>query len=190
MKQIVLASVSPRRKEIFKKLGLKFRIAKSNFPEKKIREKNPLKIAKYFSRQKAHRVAARCKNCLVISADTVVFCHGKVLGKPSTKKQAIEMLKFLSGKAHYVITGFTVIDGDRNLEITKAVKTKVYFRKLSEKEIKHYVDSGEPMDKAGAYAIQGKGALFVKKIVGDYFNVVGLPLCELYGVLKKFGMEL
>ena len=138
---------------------------------------------------KAEAVAARHKNAVVIGADTIGVLEGRILGKPRTVKEAIEMLQDMSGKCHTVITGFTIIDTDTRKIVTQSVDTKVFFRKLTLSEIEFYVNSGEPMDKAGAYAIQGLGSILVEKIVGDYYNVIGLPLCSLALALKDFGID-
>ncbi|MCD6412600.1 MAG: septum formation inhibitor Maf [Elusimicrobia bacterium] len=188
MKKIILASASLRRRELFKKFGLKFISVVSGVEEGELKGLTPSQTAEYFSKMKARRVADRHKTAVVVAADTIVACGGKILGKPVSRRNAEKMLEFLSGRQHSVITAFTVIEGEK--EMTKSVRTKVFFRNLSKDEIKRYVASGEPMGKAGAYAIQGGAALFVEKIAGDYFNVVGLPLCELYDVLKKFGIKL
>ncbi len=136
---------------------------------------------------KAREVARRCRaDDVVIGADTVVWLDGHIFGKPRSRDQARRMLSALSGRGHTVYTGVCVIKGERALEHCEA--SAVYFRELSREEIDAYVDSGEPMDKAGAYGIQGRGALFVRRIEGDFFNVMGLPLCALGELLKKQGV--
>ena len=139
--------------------------------------------------RKAEYVAARHKNAIIIAADTVVVCRGKIIGQPRSKTEAKKMLKMLSGRMHKVITGFTIIDTGTARKISGAEETKVFFRKLSGEEIESYVNSGEPKGKAGAYAVQGLGSLIVRRIEGDYFNVVGLPLKSLTEDLKKFGVS-
>jgi len=139
--------------------------------------------------EKAQAVASKHKNAVVIAADTFIVFKGKTIGKPNTEAEAREMLAKLSGNPHAVVTGFTIIDADKNKIVSKSVATKVHLKKLTPSEIDAYVKSKEPMDKAGAYAIQGLGAAIVDKIEGDYFNVVGLPLCELVESLKEFGVH-
>jgi septum formation protein len=188
-RKIILASASPRRKEIFKKTGLKFEVDESDFDEKVDPGLKPHELAKFLSRAKAKDVARRHRNALVIAADTIVIAGRKIFGKPGGEKQAREMLKTLSGKAHSVITGFTIIDTAGKKELSRAVETKVYVKRLGADEIAAYIRSGEPFGKAGAYGIQGLGAVIVKKIEGDFFNVMGLPLNALAEGLKKFGVH-
>jgi len=190
MKTIILASASPRRKELLKKIGLKFKVEPSNYEENISRELEPHELAKSLSWEKARLVAQNHKNALVITADTFIVFEGKILGKPHTKTEAKEMLETINGKPHSVITGFTIIDTSNSKTVSKAVETKVYLRKLSSTEIDAYVKSKEPLDKAGAYAIQGLGSVIVEKIEGDYFNVIGLPLSVLTESLKEFGVHI
>ena len=190
MKQrnIIIASESPRRKELFKKTGLKFRVIPPRVAEDISAGLKPASFAKRLALKKAEAVAAKHRDSVVIGADTIVVSGKRIMGRPSGKKEAAEMLKNLSGRAHRVITGIAVVDGKTGRKKTKAVETKVFFRRLSKKEIKKYVDSGETLDKAGSYGIQGGAAFFVKKIEGDYYNVMGLPLCELSLMLRHFGI--
>ena len=190
MKAIILASESPRRKELLKKIGLKFKVEPSNYEEDTSSELEPHELAKSLSLEKAKLVAKNHKNVLVIAADTFVVFEGKILGKPRTKTAAREMLKRIDGKTHSVITGFSIVDSVSNKALSKSVETKVQLRKLSSNEIDAYVESKEPLDKAGAYAIQGLGSVIVEKIEGDYFNVVGLPLSALAESLKEFGVHI
>ena len=190
MKKIILASGSPRRKKLLEQLGLKFEIKTSNFEEKIEPNLNPHTLVKKQSRGKAKNVAKLYKNALIIAADTMVYLNGKYIGKPITEKNARNALQQLSGKKHLIISGFTIIDTLTNKTITKSVETKVYFKKLTLKEIDDYIKTGEPLDKAGAYGIQEKGAIFVEKIEGDYFNVVGLPIFALVTELKKFDVKI
>lgn len=189
MKKIILASASPRRKEVLKKTGLRFRVEASGYEEETKSGLRPQSLARFLSRQKAKAVALRHKNALVISADTFIFFKGEILGKPHTSEEATRMLSSLNGRMHTVITGFTIIDTENGKIISRSAKTGVYFRKVTPQEIKSYVKSGEPLDKAGGYAIQGRGAFLVKKIEGDFYNVVGLPLGMLIKVLKEFGVH-
>ena len=188
-RKIILASASPRRKEIFKKTGLKFGVDESNCDEQVNPGLKPHELAKFLSRAKAKDVARRHRNALVIAADTIVISGRKIFGKPGGEEQAREMLKTLSGRAHSVITGFTIIDTAGKKELSRSVETKVYVKRLGADEIKAYIRSGEPFGKAGAYGIQGLGAVIVKKIEGDFFNVMGLPLNALVESLKKFGVH-
>ena len=135
------------------------------------------------------RVAGKHRDAIVIAADTFIVFEDTVMGKPGTEAEARWMLETINGKAHSVITGFTILDTDRNKKLSRSVETKVYLKKLTSQEIDSYVKSGEPLDKAGAYAIQGLGAVIVEKIEGDYFNVVGLPLQALSEALKEFGVR-
>lgn len=190
MKPIVLASSSPRRKELLRKIGLKFSVDPMEVDEKLSSALDPLRLARSISLKKARAAARRHPDAIVIAADTFGVIGGRLLGKPSGKAQAVAMLQEMSGKCHSVITGFTLIDGTTGKTVSRSVRTQVYFRKLSRAEINDYVATGEPMDKAGAYAIQGLGALLVDRIEGDYYNVIGLPLSALAAELKKFGVKL
>lgn len=190
MKTIILASASPRRKELLKRIGLKFKVDPSNYEENISSELEPHELAKSLSLEKAKLVAKKHMNALVIAADTFIVFEGKILGKPRTETEAKEMLETISGRQHSVITGFTIIDTENNKALSKAVETKVYIRKLSSNEIDAYVESKEPLDKAGAYAIQGLGSVIVEKIEGDCFNVIGLPLSALTESLKEFGVHI
>jgi len=189
-KIIILASASPRRKEILAKTGLKFKVDESAYEEKIVTGLKPDSLARFLSCGKAREVARRHRNALVIAADTIVVSRGRLFAKPRTGEEAREMLNTLSGKAHSVITGFTIIDTESKRELSRAVKSKVFFKRLSRGEIDAYIRSGEPLDKAGAYGIQGLGAVLIKKIEGDFFNVVGLPLNALSESLKKFGIKI
>ncbi len=183
---LILASQSPRRRELLEQIGLRdFLIHPARGDETAPAGLSPAELVEYLSRQKAAEVAAACPGTVVIAADTVVAAGGAVLGKPRTPGEAAEMLAALSGRTHTVYTGVTVRrDGEA---VTEHEATAVRFRPLSRAEIAAYVATGEPMDKAGAYGIQGRGALLVEGIEGDYFNVVGLPLCRLALILARFG---
>lgn len=188
-RQIILASNSPRRKELLKQIGLKFKVIVSSVDEK-ITVTSPVDFVKILSREKAKTVAMINKNAIVIGADTIVVLKNEIIGKPSSLNNAIEILKKLSGKSHFVVTGFTILDSKTKKEVTKAVKTKVVFKDLSDQEIKAYVYSSKVLDKAGAYAIQDKAGMFIKEVKGDYFNIVGLPIFSLYQELKKFDINI
>jgi len=190
-KKIILASGSPRRKmllnALLKKFGLKFVVIPAN-----IEEYIPAKINDFgkftadLAELKALEVAQN-NNGLIIAADTIVVYKNKVLGKPGSKSEAKKMLNLLSGKKHNVFTGICIVDTEKNQYIKTYEKTEVSFRKLQNKEIEFYVNSGSPMDKAGSYGIQDDlGSTFVKNINGDYFNVVGLPVLKLYLNMSKF----
>jgi septum formation protein len=187
---IILASASPRRKEILEKTGLQFAVDESSYDEETGTSLKPRELARYLSLEKAREVARRHGNALIIAADTIVVSGGRLFGKPRSEEEARDMLKALSGKSHSVITGFTIIDTKEKKEFSKTVESKVFFKKLSADEIEAYIRSGEPFDKAGAYGIQGLGAVIVKKIEGDFFNVMGLPLNALSESLKKFGINI
>jgi len=187
-RKIILASASPRRKEILEITGLKFSVDAGDYEEDMDLALKPRQLARFLSYEKARRIAVKYPDALVIAADTFIVFKGGLLGKPHTEKEAERMLILLSGKPHSVITGFTIIDTDTKKKLSRSVETKVYFRKMTLKEIGSYIRTGEPLDKAGAYAIQGIGAVIVRKIEGDYFNVMGLPLSSLTEALKEFGV--
>ena len=190
MKIIILASASPRRKQLLGNTGLRFKVDPSNAQEDIYTMLEPHELARAISLGKAEAVAGKYKNAIVIAADTFVVLDGQILGKPHTGKKAQEMLEAISSKTHSVITGFSIIDTGTNKTLSKSVETKVHIKKLTPPEIKAYVRSKEPLDKAGAYAIQGSGFVFVQKIEGDYFNVIGLPLNSLTDALKEFGINI
>ena len=189
MRKIVLASASPRRKELLQKIGLKFEVDAGNCAEEIDPALKPDEIVRRISIEKAHAVASRHKDAVIIAADTIGVIGTKLLGKPHTVVEARKMLAQISGKSHEVITGFTVLDTATNKIVSGTVSTAVYVKKLSKQEIDAYVRTGEPLDKAGAYGIQGLGAVIVEKIEGDYYNVVGLPLNALAEALREFGIS-
>jgi septum formation protein len=189
MKTIILASASPRRKELLEKINLKFEVDASDCEETVDPELEPRETVRQLAIQKAKAVAGRHKNAIIIAADTIGVIGEKILGKPHTKNEARKMLRAISGKCHIVITGFSILDTATNKTVTGTVKTRVYIKKLTAPEIDSYVETGEPLDKAGAYAIQGLGAVIVEKIEGDYYNVMGLPLSALAEALKEFGIS-
>jgi septum formation protein len=188
MKKIILASTSPRRKEILGKLNIPFEVQESNYEEDMTLQMPPEKLAEYLSAGKARAVAEKNTDAIVIAADTFVVYNDQRLGKPGTPERAKEMLKLLSGKVHEVITGVTMIDTDSGKLVSFHETTKVFMDELSPETIDAYIKTGEPLDKGGAYALQEKGALLVKKIDGDFFNVMGLPLRRLCQELKFFGI--
>ncbi len=187
--EIILASGSPRRREILQGVGATFKIMISDAEEIIDASLPPYFTAEKLSLLKASDIASKLsaegKEAVVIGADTIVVKDGEILTKPKDKDDAIRMLTLLSGKSHEVITGVTVIDTKTAKSESFYESTKVYFKKLTEVEILAYTETNEPYDKAGSYAIQGKGALLIEKIEGDYFNVVGLPVCRLSCVLKE-----
>lgn len=188
-KPIILASESPRRKEIFKKTGLKFKAAVSNFEEYVDLKLTPHELVQKLSLGKAKAVFRNHKDSIIISADTIVACNKKILNKPTNENEAKKMLKFLNNKSHLIITGFTIISSDLKMPITKSQETKVWMRKITELEIDEYIKTKEPFDKAGGYAIQGEAQKFIKKIEGDLFNAIGLPLDSLMKELKKLAIK-
>jgi septum formation protein len=189
MKTIVLASASPRRKELLERIGLAFKVDRTDIVERLDEDVEPHELARRLSLSKAEMAARRYSSAIIIAADTIGVLEGHLIGKPATEAKARDMLKSLSGKCHRVITGFAIIDTDTGKTVSRSTETAVYFRELSDAEIDAYIRSDEPMDKAGAYAIQGLGSLLVRKIEGDYFNVMGLPLSDLAETLKEFGVD-
>ena len=189
-KDIVLASASPRRSELMHMLGFSdVIIHPAKGEEHPPKGRSPEETVKALSRAKAEEVAALFQpDTLVIAADTIVWLDGEILGKPHSEEQAFSMLHQLSGRDHEVYTGVTLLDGEG--ELCEAERSVVHFRKLSDEEIRRYIATGEPMDKAGAYGAQGKGALFVRAIEGDFFNVMGLPICRLGQMLAKKGVPI
>ena len=188
MKKIILASASPRRKELLEKIGLMFEVEPSNFEEEMHPGLAPHELAQNISLQKAKAVARKHKNSVVIAADTFIVFGDQIMGKPHTINEARKMLETINGKSHRVITGFSIVDTGENKTLSRSVETIIHLRKLTLAEIDAYVKSREPLDKAGGYAIQGLGAVIVKKIEGDYFNAMGLPLSALTEALKEFGI--
>ncbi|SHH30766.1 Maf family protein [Thermosipho atlanticus] len=181
--KIILASNSPRRIELLKKLQLQFKIQPPNIDEE-INEKDPIKHVLTLSKLKAENVF-KDFNSIVIGADTIVF-HKEIFGKPKDYLDAYNMLKSLSGTWHEVFTGVTILL--KNESISFFERTKVKFKKLSDELIKYYLSTGEPFDKAGAYAIQGLGSILIEKIDGDFYNVMGLPISKLWDVLWNRGI--
>ncbi len=190
---IVLASASPRRSELLKQIGLEFRVCVSN-AEEVIHHTEPSEVVKELSAQKAAAVyellQGRQEACdLIIGADTVVACDGRILGKPETKEDAVGMLRLLQGRSHEVYTGVCLIHGRTGERKSFFEETKVVFCPMTEEEITEYVNTKDCMDKAGSYGIQGFCARYIKGIEGDYNNVVGLPVCRLYQEIKSMFQE-
>ena len=184
---LILASQSPRRQELLKLFRLPFTVEIADIDEYMDPAKSPYEEVARVSAMKAQAVAHEPED-VVIAADTIVVCDGVVLGKPRDEADACRMLTLLSGKDHQVMTGLTVLKGDRIMTCTEVAD--IHFRPLSQKEIAAYVRTGEPMDKAGSYGIQGGAALFTEKICGDYYNVMGLPVCKLRQMLAAIAPEL
>ncbi|MHC1755548.1 MAG: Maf family nucleotide pyrophosphatase [Methanosarcina sp.] len=190
MRRIILASASPRRKELLKQLiGDHFVIYPSSYEEPLQTELNPEELLMKHSVEKARDVAKHFNSGIIISADTSVICDGEILGKPNLPERAEKMLEKLSGRKIQVITGLTVLDLDSAQEISESESTNVWMAKISKEQISAYIRTGEPLDKAGAFAAQGKGAILVEKIEGDFFNVVGLPLFRLGKILERLGVS-
>lgn len=185
--QLILASQSPRRQELLRLFGVPFRVEVADIDETMDPNKPPFEEVARVSRGKALAIRRQPED-VVVAADTIVVCQDRVLGKPHSEEEARQMLTLLSGRDHQVMTGVTVLRGDRERVFTEV--TDLHFRPLSQKEILRYVRSGEPMDKAGAYGIQGGAALFCEKMAGDYYNVMGLPVCRLGQVLKELAPDL
>ena len=184
---LILASQSPRRRELLGLTGLDFIVRVADIDETMDPGKSPFDEVARVSRLKAQAIPREAGDA-VVAADTIVVCGGKVLGKPHSEEEAKEMLRLLSGKDHQVMTGCTVLRDDTAVTFTEV--TDLHFRELSDREIARYVASGEPMDKAGSYGIQGGAALFCTRMVGDYYNVMGLPVCRLGQVLREMAPDL
>ncbi|OGH99386.1 MAG: septum formation protein Maf [Candidatus Melainabacteria bacterium GWA2_34_9] len=190
-KKIILASASPRRKELLKSMGLEFEVIPSEIEENIENESFSPKLIENLAAEKAADVAKRTNfTAIVIGSDTVVVINNKILGKPKDKKDAFIMLKMLSGNTHQVISAIAVIDTETRKILKDSVVSDVTFKQLSDEEINAYIETGEPMDKAGAYAIQGFAGMFVKSINGCYSNIVGISVFKLAEMLKEFGVKL
>ena len=186
---LILASGSPRRKDLLESLGIKFVVIPSDVDESFLVNEAPEEGARRLAFEKALEVSKLHEEYWTLGADTVVVIDGKVLGKPTDKHEARLMLGMLTGRTHEVFTGYALVNS-RNIEscVTGYSRSEVFIRELNRDEIAEYVESGEPMDKAGAYAIQGLGAAIVQSVNGSYTNVVGLPLCEVARELKRLGI--
>jgi septum formation protein len=184
---IVLASASPRRSELLESAGVEFSVVPSDIPEEPLPGETPEAHVRRLALEKAREVASSNPGRIFIGADTIVVCDGEIMGKPADEADAVHMLRKLAGKGHQVITGFAIHDRQTGRDVVDAVTTQVFFKPLTDAEIQAYVATGCPMDKAGAYAIQGGAAYMVQGIQGSYTNVVGLPLCEVVGALRQLG---
>lgn len=185
--QLILASQSPRRRELLGLFKIPFTVRCADIDETMDSAKCPYDEVARVSRAKAEAIY-RGEDDVVIAADTIVVCDGQVLGKPADEEDALRMLTLLSGRDHQVMTGMTVLRGQTVLSCTEV--TDIHFRPLTQQEILSYIRTGEPMDKAGAYGIQGGAALFAQRLVGDYYNVVGLPVCRLWQMLLQVAPEI
>ena len=188
--ELILASASPRRRELLGYFGLPFTVIPAAGPEVPPDEADAGRTAWYLSLQKARQVAQAHPDALVIGADTVVGVDGLILGKPRDEADARRMLRLLSGREHQVYTGVSLVRWNGSFSRTRLGMTRVFFREMTDGEIDAYVATGEPMDKAGAYGYQGRAGMYIEKIEGDFFNVVGLPLCLLGEMLTEAGVKL
>lgn len=183
---IVLASASPRRSELLELAGVPFRVAPADIPEEPLPDEEAVTHALRLAEEKARTAAERASSGrFFVGADTIVVLNSRIMGKPEDEADAVQMLSDLSGQTHEVVTAYAVLDKQSNVCIKRAVRTQVVFKPLSQQEISNYVKTGCPLDKAGAYAIQGGAAHFVQEIHGSYTNVVGLPTCELVETLYQ-----
>ncbi|CCU78496.1 Septum formation protein Maf [Halanaerobium saccharolyticum subsp. saccharolyticum DSM 6643] len=184
--KLVLASASPRREEILKKLNLKFTIVPAKINEENFSNSDPIELVKTLALEKAKSVSELVEEAIVIAADTVVVFKGQILGKPADEADAKNMLKSLNSNQHQVITGLAVLNSSKEKIFVEHNITDVKMTNMTEKEIDNYIETGEPMGKAGSYAIQGYGGLFVEEIKGSYHSVMGLPIHQLAKLLDKF----
>jgi len=184
---IILASASPRRTELMALAGIEFSVVPADINEEVLPGEEPAEHVMRLSREKADAVAATTNGRFFIGADTVVVLGDRILGKPADDAEAFRMLSALSGRNHKVVTGFSVYDKVRGIHLTRCVRTEVTFKELSKGEIRAYIATGCPMDKAGAYAMQGGAVHFIRSICGSYTNVIGLPMTELYETLSELG---
>ncbi len=183
--RLILASESPRRRFLLEQAGIEFSVIPSSFDENSVKLSSPDVYVRHLAESKARDVSKRYPDSWVIGADTIVFIDDTILGKPVSKAEARTMLKRLSGRTHQVMTGYCICCHRIGRLVSDTVTTEVRFKELTEREIDWYINSGEPFDKAGAYAIQGIGTFLVRRINGSYTNVVGLPLCEVLEFLIK-----
>ncbi len=185
---LILASQSPRRKYLLEQAGLTFSIIPSDFDESSVTMSDSDSYVRTLAEAKAVDISEKHPDCWVLGADTIVLIDSKILGKPGSENEARDMLKRLSGKIHRVLTGYCICCKYKDALFSETVKTDVHFKSLSDAEIEWYIQTGEPLDKAGAYAIQGLGTFLVKSINGSYTNVVGLPVCEVVEFLINAGV--
>lgn len=185
--KLILASESPRRIELLRLMGLDFEVMPSSIEEMPQKGESPVEHVLGLSRQKANAISSRYPDVWILGADTIVVINGEMMGKPAHASEAREMLARLSGREHYVHTGFTIARKTADVLLGDVVTSSVLFKNISEEEINWYVRTEEPYDKAGGYAVQGAGAMFIREIHGSYTNVIGLPLCEAVSLLKRAG---
>jgi len=185
---LILASQSPRRKYLLEQAGLTFSIIPSDFDESSVTISDPDSYVRTLAEAKAVDISQKHPDSWVLGADTIVLIDNKILGKPGSENEARDMLKRLRGKIHQVLTGYCICCKNKDTLFSETVKTDVHFKSLSDAEIEWYIQTGEPLDKAGAYAIQGIGTFLVKRINGSYTNVVGLPVCEVIEFLINKGV--
>ena len=184
---LILASKSPRRSELLRQVGLEFEVIPSGVEENFVKGESPQGHVIRLAEAKARQVGSKYPERWVVAADTIVYINGSLLGKPDNRQEALEMLRCLSGQEHWVLTGFAVCHLAKGKADKEAVQTAVKMKKLDPVEMEWYVQTGEPFDKAGGYAIQGIGSFMIESIRGSYTNVVGLPLCELIRMLGRLG---
>jgi septum formation protein len=185
---IVLASESTRRVDMLRTLGISFSIIPPDIDESKMKDETVREYVHRIAHDKASKVGKLFPDKWVIAADTIVVSKGRVLGKPKSEKQAVEMLKRLRGRWHKVMTGYCILNVSRGITYQDVAETKVFIKDLTDDEITKYIKTSEPFDKAGSYAVQGKGGYMVKEIKGSYANVVGLPICEITEMLLTLGV--
>jgi septum formation protein len=187
LRPLVLASASPRRRRLLEILKIKFEVIPSQVAETESSGETPQEHVSRLAQAKAREVGSKSSDCWVLGADTIVFIDGEILGKPQDEHEAFGMLKKISGRNHQVLTGFFIYCPELGESAQGVVETSVKIKKLSENEIYGYIRSGEPFDKAGAYAVQGIGMFMVEKVMGSPTNVIGLPVCEVTAALRKLG---
>lgn len=188
MKQLILASSSPRRQQLLSELGITFKVIKPKIDEKAVSLPTPKETVETLAQLKARNIELYIDDEVVLAADTIAVCDGKIFEKPANKDEAYEMMKAYSGKTHDVITAVAIRSLDQ--EVVFSVTTTVEFWTLTDEEIVNYINTDEPYDKAGAYGIQGLARIFIKRISGDYFNVIGLPISYVIRELRNFGLDI
>jgi septum formation protein len=188
LEPLILASASPRRQELLGLVGISFEVLPSQIEEAALHQEEPAVHVLRLAEEKARCAARQRPRSWVLGADTIVVIEGTILGKPAGRDEAREMLRRLSGQTHTVFTGFCLLNEETRTAMSRAVTALVCFRQLADDEIAWYLQTPEPYDKAGAYAVQGKGAFFIREIQGSYTNVMGLPLCEVVDALKTLGI--
>lgn len=188
-RRLVLASTSPRRLKLLTDAGFAFEAIAPDYEEDMTLPMPPVELVKFLSQGKAESIANKVSDGVIVAGDTFVAYQDTPIGKPHTAERAIEMLKLLSGTEHSVLTGFTVLDTRSGKLVSEAIEAKIHFKTITDAEIEAYVATGEPLDKAGAYAIQGEGRKFVERIDGDFVTIVGLPVKRIIEVLKEFGID-